>query len=43
MLKTKTALTLSDKNYYSTEADWHYMSVSQYKILMNAKQPQWLD
>lgn len=31
MLKTKTALTLSDKNYYSTEADWHYMSVSQYK------------
>ena len=35
--------TLSDKNYYSTEADWHYMSVSQYKILMNAKQPQWLD
>ncbi|MGH2245782.1 PD-(D/E)XK nuclease-like domain-containing protein, partial [Enterococcus faecalis] len=31
MLKTKTALTLSDKNYYSTEADWHYMSLSQYK------------
>ncbi|NSO08452.1 PD-(D/E)XK nuclease-like domain-containing protein [Enterococcus faecalis] len=31
MLKTKTALTLSDKNYYLTEADWHYMSVSQYK------------
>lgn len=44
MLKTKTALTLSDKNYYSTEADWHYMSVSQYKNFNECEaNPQWLD
>ncbi|MDT2738245.1 PD-(D/E)XK nuclease-like domain-containing protein, partial [Enterococcus pseudoavium] len=24
-------IILSDENYYSNEADWHYMSVSQYK------------
>lgn len=27
----QTKLKLSEDNYYSNEADWHYMSVSQYK------------
>ncbi|MDT2597655.1 PD-(D/E)XK nuclease-like domain-containing protein [Enterococcus dongliensis] len=30
MMKMETII-LSDENYYSNEADWHYMSVSQYK------------
>lgn len=29
-MTTKT-ITLSDQNYYTNEADWQYMSVSQYK------------
>ncbi|GCF92474.1 hypothetical protein NRIC_03650 [Enterococcus florum] len=33
----KTAITLSDENYYSNEADWQYMSVSQYKDFSNCE------
>ena len=28
---TEKTIILSDENYYSNEADWQYMSVSQYK------------
>lgn len=33
----KTEITLSDENHYSNEADWHFMSVSQYKNFLNCE------
>lgn len=36
MLRMETNI-LSDENYYSNEADWHFMSVSQYKDFINCE------
>lgn len=36
MMKMETII-LSDENYYSNEADWHYMSVSQYKSFLECE------
>lgn len=33
----KTTSTLSDENYYSNEADWQYMSTSQYKSFLKCE------
>ena len=35
-MKMETII-LSDENYYSNEADWHYMSVSQYKSFLECE------
>ncbi len=34
---SKTTIPLSDENYYSTQADWQYMSVSQYKKFLECE------
>lgn len=34
---TLKTITLSDENYYSNEADWQYMSVSQYKSFLKCE------
>lgn len=34
---SKTMSTLSDANYYSNEADWQYMSTSQYKSFLKCE------
>lgn len=33
----KTTTILSDENYYSNEADWQYMSTSQYKLFLKCE------
>lgn len=37
MMEMKQTIPLSDENYYSNEADWQYMSVSQYKDFLNCE------